>query len=254
MQLDFDGRVVIVTGAARGIGKRIAESFSDDGAKVVVLDRDPPTEVDSRMEFVRCDISSSDQVNAGIARIHKDHGRIDVLVNNAGILVEGSIESLSDEAWERCFDVNVAGTFRTCRAVIPIMKAQRYGRIVNAASFAALIPSVNSAAYAASKAAVVSFTRALAGEVGPWNITANSYAPGMVPTAMNGFADLPADQQSRLLDTLTIRRWEDPDDVAHAVKFLANEASSYVTGTVLDVSGGKFATQIPSRAYEQREV
>jgi 3-oxoacyl-[acyl-carrier protein] reductase len=254
MRFDFDGRVVIVTGAARGIGQRIAEGFLDDGATVIVLDRDAPAEADPRMEFLRCDISNTPEVNDAVARVAQTHGKIDVLVNNAGILVEGHIETLTDEAWERCFDINVAGTFRMCRAVIPFMKQQRYGRIVNAASFAAIIPSVSSSAYGASKAAVVQFTRTLAGEVGPWNITANSYAPGMVPTAMNGFADLPSDAKDRLLDTLTIRRWEQPSDVAHAVKFLASEASSYVTGALLDVSGGKFATQIPSRAYEGVEL
>ncbi len=252
MLLDFEGKVVIVTGAARGIGKRIAESFAEDGARVVVLDRDTPATLPDAAEFIRCDISDSSQVNAAVVQVHDRFGRIDVLVNNAGINVEGPVEDLTDEAWERCFDINVTGTFRMCRAVIPVMKAQHSGRIVNAASFAAIVPSVNGAAYGASKAAVVQFTRVLAGELGPWNVTVNSYAPGMVPTAMNGFAELPSAAQERLLDTLTLRRWEEPDDVARAVKFLASDAASYITGTMLDVSGGKFATQIPSRAYGDR--
>ncbi len=111
------------------------------------------------------------------------------------------------------------------------------------------MPSVGSAAYAASKAAVVSFTRVLASELGPWGITVNAYAPGMVPTAMNGFAGMPQADQDRLLDTLSLRRWETPDDVADLLVFLASDASAYITGTLLDVSGGKLATQIPARAH-----
>jgi 3-oxoacyl-[acyl-carrier protein] reductase len=130
------------------------------------------------------------------------------------------------------------------------MKAQPSGRIINAASFAAIVPSIGSAAYGASKAAVVQFTRTLAGELGPWDITVNSYAPGMIPTAMNGFADLPRADQDRLLDTLSLRRWGDPADVAALICFLASDAASYITGALIDVSGGKLATQIPGKAYE----
>ena len=123
------------------------------------------------------------------------------------------------------------------------------GRLLNAASFAAIVPSVGSAAYAASKAAVVQLTRVLASELGPHDITVNAYAPGMVPTAMNGFADLPAERQDRLLDTLSLRRWESPDDVADLLIFLASDQASYITGTLVDVSGGKLATQIPAVAH-----
>ena len=140
-----------------------------------------------------------------------------------------------------------------CRAVIPAMKAQNSGRIINAASFAAIVPSVGSSAYAASKAAVVQLTRTLAGELGPWNITANAYAPGMIPTAMNGFAELPEAAQERLLDTLSLRRWGDPAEVAEVICFLASDAARYVTGTLIDVSGGKLATQVPRKAYELAE-
>jgi NAD(P)-dependent dehydrogenase (short-subunit alcohol dehydrogenase family) len=147
--------------------------------------------------------------------------------------------------------VNVGGVFHCCRAVAPVMKRQGAGRILNAASFAAIVPSIGSAAYAASKAAVAQFTRVLAGELGPWNITVNAYAPGMVPTQMNGFAEMDEAAQSRLLDTLSIRRWERPDDVADLLCFLASDAAGYITGALLDVSGGKLATQIPSRAYER---
>ena len=199
---------------------------------------------------VVCDVCDTHAVDKMIKDAAEEFGRIDVLINNAGILGPGLIEETDDETWNRTFDVNVAGTFRTCRAVIPIMKRQESGRIINAASFAAIVPSIGSAAYAASKAAVVQFTRTLAGELGPWNITANAYAPGMIPSAINSFTEQPAAAQNRLLDTLTLRRWGDAQEVADLVCFLASDAARYITGTLVDVSGGKLATQFPQRAYE----
>src|SRR5262249_34522209 len=137
-----------------------------------------------------------------------------------------------------------------CRAVIPVMKRQRSGRIINAASFAAIVPIVGSAAYAASKAGVHYFTRALAGELGPWNITANCYAPGMIPTEINHFTDAPPARQRDLLDALTLRRWGEARDVANLVCFLASDLAGYITGTMVDVSGGKLATQIPRLPWQ----
>ena len=122
--------------------------------------------------------------------------------------------------WKATFDINVLGIFLLSQAVIPSMKAAGRGRIINAASFAAIVPSIGSAASAASKAAVVQFMRVLAGELGPWNITVNCYEPGMIPTAMNGFADMPESAQALLLDTLSLRRWESADDVADLLCFL----------------------------------
>lgn len=259
MQWDLDGKVVIVTGAGRGIGRAIAETFIRERSVVIATDvtEDAVAWADEARRAAglegassACDVRSTASVRQAVDAVLSRFGRIDVLVNNAGILGDGLIEDADAETWNRVFDVNVTGTFRTCQAVIPAMKRQGGGRIVNAASFAAVIPSVGGAAYAASKAAVVQFTRTLAGELGPWGITANAYAPGMVPTDMNGFADKPHVEQRRLLDTLTLRRWGDPREVADAVCFLASDASRYVTGTLLDVSGGKFATQFPQRAYE----
>ena len=259
MELDLSGRVVVVTGAARGIGRVIAETFVRERSVVVGVDVSAdalgwldeargPAGLDGAA--LACDVTDGDATRALVQEVAERFGRVDVLVNNAGVNVEGRIEELSDDDWDRCFAVNVGGVFKMCRAVVPVMKAQRSGRIVNAASFAAIVPSVGAGAYAASKAAVVQLTRTLAGELGPWGVTANAYAPGMVPTAMNGFADLPGPAQDRLLDTLTLRRWSEPQEVADVVCFLASDAARYVTGTLLDVSGGKLATQLPQKAYE----
>jgi 3-oxoacyl-[acyl-carrier protein] reductase len=256
MLLDLTGKVVAVTGAARGIGLDVADAFAEDGAVVVRLDLGSdafPGEEPANGAALVCDVRDRASVDAAVAEVVRRFGRIDVLVNNAGINLEGRLDTLEDEAWERCFDVNVHGVFRMCRAVVPVMRAQRSGRILNAASFAAIVPSVASAAYAASKAAVVQLTRVLAGELGPYGVTVNAYAPGMVPTSINGFAEMAPEAQDRLLDTLTLRRWEQPRDVADLLRFLASDAASYITGTLIDVSGGKLATQIPRRAYELAE-
>ena len=259
MELDLSGRVVVVTGAARGIGRVIAETFVRERSVVVGVDLkvdgfgwldEARAAAGLAGTSLACDVTDGAGTRALVQDVVDRFGRVDVLVNNAGVVSDGTIEDTSDEEWDRCFDVNVGGTFKMCRAVVPIMKAQRSGRIVNAASFAAIVPSVGSGAYAASKAAVVQLTRTLAGEVGPWGVTANAYAPGMIPTAMNGFADMPAATQDRLLDTLSLRRWGDPQEVADAICFLASDAARYVTGTLLDVSGGKLATQLPQKAYE----
>ncbi len=251
MELDLRDRVVVVTGAGRGIGATIAARFVAEGARVAALDlafpaSDPDADGIARLV---CDVTDPDSVQAAVDDVVRRFGTVDVLVNNAGINVEGLVTDLTWDRWRAAFDVNVGGTFLMSRAVAPVMQQAGGGRILNAASFAAIVPSVGSAAYAASKAAVVQLTRVLASELGPWDITVNAYAPGMVPTAMNGFAEMDPAAQDRLLDTLSLRRWETADDVANVLLFLASDASGYVTGTLVDVSGGKLATQIPARAY-----
>lgn len=249
MHLDLTDRVVVVTGAARGIGRTLAARFVAEGCRVVALDLAFDDPAPPGVDEVACNVADPASVSAAIDEVVARHGTIDVLVNNAGINVTGTVAELDWDAWRRCMDVNLGGTFLVSQAVAPVMQAARRGRIVNAASFAAIVPSVGSAAYAASKSAVVAFTRVLASELGPWGITVNAYAPGMVPTAMNGFAEMPTAEQDRLLDTLSLRRWETPDDVADLLVFLASDAAGYITGTLVDVSGGKLATQIPARAY-----
>ena len=253
MLLDLADRVVVITGAGRGIGRVIAETFLREGSVVAGLDVEAGAlewlQTSEKAAAFGCDVRSGTQTAAVVAEVLERFGRIDVLVNNAGVLVEGLVEDLDDDLWDFCIDVNLGGTFRMCRAVIPAMKEQGSGRIINAASFAAIVPSVGTAPYAASKAAVVQFTRTLAGELGPWNITANAYAPGMIPTAMNRFAQLTGAAKDRLLDTLTLRRWGEAEEVADVVCFLASDAARYITGTLIDVSGGKLATQLPRHLY-----
>ena len=259
MQIDRAGKVAIVTGAGRGIGREIARTLAAEGVRTAVTDLAPEpvdalaAELAARGLAARaygCDVRDAARIAEVVADVQRAYGRIDILVNNAGVAPGAAVEELSEETWDLNLDVNLKGTFLMCRAVAPVMKRQRGGRIINAASFAAIVPITGSAAYAASKAGVHFLTRVLAGELGPWNVTVNCYAPGMIPTEMNRFAEAPPERQRRLLDTLTLRRWGEARDVAHVVCFLASDLAGYITGTMIDLSGGKLATQIPRLAHE----
>jgi len=250
MLIDLTGKVVVVTGAGRGIGAEIAARFVAEGAVVCGWDRAWATQGDDQFLV---DVTNADSVQQAVDAVVARHGRIDILVNNAGIVMDAPVTKADVDTWAKVVDVNLTGVFRVCRAVAPVMQQQKYGRIINAASFAAIVPSFGSSAYAASKAGVVSFTRVLAGELGPWGITVNAYAPGMVPTEMNHFTERADAEQAALLDTLSLRRWETADDVADLVCFLASDRAGYITGTLIDVSGGKLATQRPNVAYAWAE-
>ncbi|HEY9009663.1 MAG TPA: SDR family oxidoreductase [Devosia sp.] len=259
MLIDLSNRVVIVTGAGRGIGREIARTFAREGCSVIVTDIRQELLEEVTIEWqgerwkglqLKCDVRHAADIKSVVEQVETTYGRIDVLVNNAGVASGARVEQMPEEIWDLNMEVNLKGTMLMCQAVVPAMKRQRGGRILNAASFAAIIPSIGSAAYASSKAGVESFTRVLAGELGPWDITVNAYAPGMVPTQMNRFAERPSEDQQRLLDTLTLRRWQKPEDVANLLVFLASDQASYITGTMIDVSGGKFATQMPWVAYQ----
>jgi 3-oxoacyl-[acyl-carrier protein] reductase len=262
MIIDLAGRVAVVTGAGRGIGRDLVLRLAEEKVTTVALDVNAThlealgAELNARgatsSQFV-ANVTDLARIQEVVTEVVGLYGRIDILVNNAGVTATGPVDTLPEEAWRRAHDVNLTGTFLVCKAVIPVMKAQKSGRIINASSFAAVVPSVAHAAYASSKAAVAHFTRALAGELGPWDITANAYAPGMIPTTLNHFAERPRAEQDVLLDTLTLRRWGSTEDIGNLVCFLASDQASYITGTLIDVSGGKLVTQVPRVAYDMYE-
>ncbi len=258
MEIDLKGKVAIVTGGGRGIGRAIARTLAKEQAVTIVTDVNKEDLKTVTAEFAEhgwngethlCDVRVKTQIQVLVEGIVERHGRVDILVNNAGVAAGGPVETLEESVWDANLDINLKGTFLMCQAVAPVMKQQKSGRIINAASFAAIVPRTGSAAYASSKAGVVSFTRVLAGELGPWDITVNCYAPGMIPTQMNHFAELPGEKQKALLDTLTLRRWGKPEEVANLICFLASDLASYITGTLIDCSGGKLTTQEPSEIY-----
>lgn len=260
MLIDLHDKVAVVTGAGRGIGRDISLALAREGVVVVALDVtaaalasvDPELRaVDPRCRVFACDVRDAARIDEIIAEVEATLGRIDVLVNNAGVVDDDPISDVAEDTWDLVNDVNVKGTFLMCRAVIPVMKRQRWGRIINAASFAAIVPRVGGVVYATSKAAVAHLTRGLAGELGPWDITVNAYAPGMIPTEMNRFTQRPAAEQEALLDTLSLHRWGSTDDIADLICFLASDRAGYITGTLIDISGGKLATQLPREAYDR---
>ncbi|TSA14231.1 SDR family oxidoreductase [bacterium] len=258
MEINLKNKVAVVTGAGRGIGHMIASTFLAEGARVVCMDNNSElvsnlrTEMKDRGDFVHIfegDVRTKVDVTGCISEARNKFGRIDILVNNAGVAPGGYVESLEEDSWTDNIDVNLKGTFLCSQAVIPIMKDQQWGRILNCSSFAAIIPSISMSAYSASKAAVVALTKVMAAELGPWNITVNAYAPGMIPTELNHYADASPATKERLLDSLSIRRWGETSDIAQLVMFLASERASYITGAHLDISGGKFAVQFPQLAH-----
>ncbi len=244
----FQGRVVIVTGAAKGIGLRIARAFAREGARVAVLDIDAPgidalaRELETRGAHVlalKCDVTVGPHVRSAVDQVARRWGRIDVLVNNAGGFPRiKRTEEIADDEWEAIVRFNLSSAFLCAKAVLPIMKRQRAGRIVNLSSIVGRAGAVTvTSHYAAAKAGVLGFTRHLAREVGPDGITVNAVAPGTVATERFTSLRTPA-EVARITESIPLRRVAEPEEIAECVLFLASDAAGYITGATLDVNGG----------------
>lgn len=243
--LSLHHQVALITGASRGIGLAIARVFGAAGARLAVValnaERLAETANELRAEGydvldIPCDVADAAQVNETVQRVVAQFGRVDILVNNAGMLQTGPITNFSAADWERTIAVNLNSAFYFCRAVAPIMIEQRSGRIINIASITAQTGGVSgSVQYAASKGALLSFTKTLARDLAPHNITVNAIAPGQIETEMG---TLSGEARQRVLDLIPLKRLGTPDDIAYTALFLASNAASYITGATIDVNGG----------------
>ena len=239
--MKLEGRVAIVTGAGQGIGRAIAEKLRDEGASVIVADKNPETAAKTAAEIGGTahvtDVSDPDQVSALVAAAVDQFGRIDILVNDAAIVPFVPWEELDFAEWRRVMSVNIDGVFLTCQAVYPYMKEAGYGRIVNICSNVVTAGTPNMAHYVSSKGAVFAFTRSLATEVGAHGITVNAVAPGL--TASEGVLAGPhAGAFDFVVSLQSIPRRGVPADIAPAVAFLASEEAHWITGQMLTADGG----------------
>ncbi len=243
----FEGRVSIVTGASQGIGEAIARELAAEGAAVVLVDVQPDkleavvrsiADAGGQAEAHQADVADAAAVERVVGAAAAAHGRIDHLVNNAGITRDGLFMRMREEDWDAVIRVNLKGTFNFSKAVIRTMIAAKYGRIVNIASVAGLMGNAGQANYAASKAGVIALARSLAREVGSRGITVNAVAPGFIATAMTDV--LPEDIKKAYLELIPLKKFGLPKDVASAVKFLLSDEAAYITGQVVSVNGGMY--------------
>ena len=241
----LDGKVALVTGSARGIGQAIALKLASEGADLILCDlqkewldetAQKATAMGRKSACFACDVSNGEQVEAVVKGGVDALGRVDVLVNNAGITKDGFLMRMTEQDWDSVLDINLKGTFLFTKAVSRTMMKQRSGAIVNVASIIGLIGNAGQCNYAASKAGAIALTKSAAKELASRGIRANAVAPGFIRTKMTD--KLPEDIQKKMLEAIPMSRFGEPEDVAKVVLFLASDASSYMTGQVLSVCGG----------------
>lgn len=247
--MSIKDKVVLITGTSSGIGKLCGERFLELGAYVIgTIRRDLPSFTEKadlypgRCFTKKLEVTDSAQVEKVVSEIVEEFGRIDILINNAGIHMNATVVETTEEEWDRMFDSNVKSVYLLCRSVIPIMQKQKSGVIVNVSSRVGVIGSPRSAAYCAAKAAVNNMTRAMAIDHAQDNIRINAVAPGMVETPLldRQFVN-DEERKRRVMDMYPMKRFSRPEEVVDTIEFLASDKSSNITGTIIAIDGGRSA-------------
>ncbi|TET41179.1 MAG: 3-oxoacyl-[acyl-carrier-protein] reductase [Dehalococcoidia bacterium] len=246
---ELEGKVSLVTGASRGIGKAIALKLSSLGSKVAVNYRDREAEANSVVKAIashggeeaiaiRADVADAKAVKAMVQQVTERWGKIDILVNNAGINRDTLLLRMSEEDWDDVINTNLRGAYLCTRLALRSMLRQGWGRIINISSIAGVMGNPGQSNYAASKGGLISFTKSVAREMGSRRITVNAVAPGFIVTEMTD--KLPPERKESILAMIPLQRFGEPEDVAELVAFLAGEKASYITGQVISIDGGAF--------------
>ncbi len=247
--MSLEGRIALVTGGSRGIGRAIVETLANQGAKVAFVYRsnadaaqqvvDALTDNGSEVEAFQCDASQTEQVANVIDNLLGKWERLDILVNNAGITRDGLLATMDRDAWQSVIDTNLGSVYNFCHAAMRPMMSQRYGRIINLSSVAAEFGNQGQVNYAASKGGIQGLTRCLATEVGRRGITVNAIAPGFIETEMtDAVRQVAGSKFDEIKKRIALRRLGKPEDIASAVAFLASDEASYITGHILTIDGG----------------
>jgi 3-oxoacyl-[acyl-carrier protein] reductase len=239
LTFNFAGRTILVTGAAHGIGYELGRFFQASGAATFLLDVDADALAQAAggtgASAVEVDVTDTRSVESAVASAVRDTGRVDVIVNNAGILRDGWLWKQSDEDWDAVLSVHAGGTFRMTRACVPHFRSQSFGRVINVTSYTGLRGNTGQANYATAKAGIVGFTKTAAKELAPFGITVNAISPNAETRMM---ATLPDLKRQEFLAANPMKRIADPTEMCVAVGFLASEEAGYITGAVLPVDGG----------------
>jgi len=244
---DLKGKVALVTGASRGIGRHIALQLAQRGADVAINYRSRQSEGEEvakeiettgvRALSFKADLSKMPEARSLVRQVQEQWGRIDILVNNAGITKDKSMKKLTDDDWNDVLDTNLGSVYATCSEVLKIMMDQKYGRIINITSFVGQAGNFGQANYAASKGGIIAFTKTLALEMAKYNITVNAIAPGFTETEM--LAQVPENIREQIIARVPMGRFGKPEEIARAVVFLAAEGD-YITGQQINVNGGVY--------------
>lgn len=246
--MEYNEKLAIVTGGSTGIGRAIAIYLAENGANVVInysSNDEAAREVQQviidnggRAVLKKCDVSSFEETKTMIQDIKKEWGRIDILVNNAGITKDNLLMRMKEEEFDNVLEVNLKGTFNCIKHVSRIMMKQRYGRIINVSSVVGLMGNMGQCNYAASKAGILGLTKAAARELAPRGVTVNAVAPGLIDTKMT--EKLSDEMKDMMLTNIPLKKLGTPENVAHAVGFLASDKAAYITGQVISIDGGLY--------------